>query len=45
MPCEECKKSNKIQKIANDLVGLSDDEIVNLNCIIIGNKMEVFNGK
>ena len=43
MPCEECKKMDDIQELANKIVSLSEDEVVNLNCLIAGNKLEIVN--
>ena len=41
MACEECKKSDKMQKLADEIIGLTEEEITNLNCIIAGNKLEL----
>lgn len=41
MPCDECKKSDTLQRLANELIGLSEDDITNLNCLIAGNKVEL----
>ena len=41
MVCKQCKELDNLQRLSNRIISLTDEEIENLNCLILGNELQI----